>query len=115
MHQSVNAFYLKQVEPERSLLLAIRNVVLSSNMTLNEAIKYGMPFFYYKSHRICYIWRDKKAKYYYLGFTDGFRLTHPSLVSGDRKRIKILPLEKDKNLPVNLIHEVLIQAVELYH
>ena len=42
---------------------------------------------------------DKKTNQLYISFADGFRMSHPALVSDGRKRFKLYYLNQDKDLP----------------
>jgi hypothetical protein len=107
-------FYLKQEEPIRSCLLALREIILSQDKDIAAAWKYGMPFFCYKGKMFCYLWVHKKYKQPYIGFVEGKHLLHKLLIQEERARMKILLLNPDKDLPVKLIHLLLKQALDLY-
>ncbi len=41
----------------------------------------------------CYFGQEKKSHQVYIGFVDGKHLQHTSLVHGNRKQIKVLPIQ----------------------
>ena len=107
MRNDLDEYYLAQQEPTKSCLLAMRHIILSHNSEISEAWKYRMPFFLYRKKMFCYLWIDKKTGEPYLGLMDGNKISHKRLVTGTRSRIKILPLNNQKDLPVKIIKEVL--------
>ena len=106
--------YLKQEEPNRSCLLAIREIILAEDEFLTESLKYGMPFFSYKGKMFCYFWFDKKTKHPYIGFSEGRFMQHPKLISDGRKRIKIYPIDPNADIPIEEFRELLQLAIQVY-
>ncbi len=105
-------FYLAQEESNKACLLAMRAIVLSyAEMT--ETKKYGMPCFCYKGKICCYIWIDKKTNDPYFLMAAGRELHHPALEEGDRKRMKILRINANEDLPVAIIDAVMNEAFKL--
>ena len=107
-------FYLKKKEPERSCLLALRSIILEQDENISETVKYGMPCFVYKKKMFCYLWTDKKTGEPYILFVEGKYLDHPLLETGNRSRMKILRLNPNEDLHMEVINELLSQALELY-
>jgi hypothetical protein len=107
-------YYLRIDEPIRSCLLALREIILNSDLHVSAAWKYGMPFFCYKGKMFCYLWVHKKLGQPYIGFVEGKHLFHKALIQEERARMKILLLDANKNLQVKLIHSLLKQALDLY-
>jgi hypothetical protein len=73
-----------------------------------------MPFYCFKGRMFCYLWVHKKLKQPYIGFVEGNNIDHPELVAEKRARMKILLLDRDKDIPVNTILSILQQAISLY-
>jgi hypothetical protein len=109
-----NAFYLQKKEPDKSCLLALREIILSQNKNLTPAWKYGMPFFYYKGKMFCYLWIHKKYKQPYIGIVEGNKIDHPLLIQEKRARMKIMLIDSEKDLPIKSIKTVLKLALNLY-
>ena len=114
MKNEIFSFYLNQREPNKSCLLALREIILDLNEHMSETLKYGMPCFRFKNTTLCYLWKDKKTEEPYILLVEGKRLNQPPLETGNRKRMKILRINPDEDLPLDLIHEILDQALELY-
>jgi len=112
--EALDNFYLNQEEPNRSCLLALREIFLRLDEHITAEWKYGGPFFYYKNKMFCYLWIDKKTKEPYIGVAEGRQLDHPLLESGNRKRIKILRVNPNKDIPKKEIEEVLQQVMKFY-
>lgn len=73
-----------------------------------------MPFYHYNGRRICYLWTDKRTGKPYVGFVDGKFLHHSSLITGNRSKMKILPIEPEKDVPVKLVRQLLMDAITLH-
>ena len=108
-----DVFYLKQAEPNQSCLLALRQIILACNPAVSETKKYGMPCFCFKNKMFCYLWLDSKSDTPYILFVDGNKIDHPSLVAGSRKRMKVLNIDPNQDLELDLIHHLLNQAISL--
>lgn len=114
MANQLHTFYLNKVEPVRSCLLAMRTIILKQDNRISETTKYGMPCFCVNSKAICYLWTDKKTAEPYLLMVEGKLLDHPELEEGDRKRMKILRVNPNEDLPIATIGRILKSALEFY-
>ncbi|MCF8276251.1 MAG: DUF1801 domain-containing protein [Flavobacteriales bacterium] len=112
--EKLQQFYLSQPEPNRSCFLAMRNIILKVDKRIEETLKYGSPCFTYGGKVFCYLWKDKKLNEPYFLMVEGKHLDHPQLETGDRKRMKILRVNPNDDLPIAVIHSVLTDAIELY-
>jgi hypothetical protein len=107
-------FYLKLEEPNQSCFLALKEIILAMDENITETIKYGAPCFCYFNKIMCYLWRDKKSNEPYILMVEGKHLHHPKLEKGDRKRMKILRIDPNKDIDIELIHIILEEALDLY-
>ncbi len=107
-------FYLKSEEPNKSCLLALRDIIKGLDEAITETVKYGMPCFCYKKKMFCCLWVDKKTQYPYILFVEGSHLSHPNLKSEGRARMKVLHIDPNKDMPIELIVLLLNQALDLY-
>ncbi len=114
MTEQLHNYYLAKKEPNKSCLLALRDIILNQDTNITETQKYGMPCFCYKKKIICYLWTDKKTDEPYILFAEGKHLEHPELEKGTRSRMKILRIDATKDLPLQKIECVLQQALALY-
>ena len=114
MTSDLDTFYLGKDEPNRSCLLALRDIILAQDEKVNETRKYGMPCFCYGKKIFAYLWVDKKTNEPYILVVEGNRLDHPALEAGSRARMKILRVDPNVDLPMETIEEVLGMALDLY-
>ncbi len=114
MESGLDNFYLRQSEPTKSCLLALREIILNQDKEITTAWKYSMPFFCYKGKMFCYLWVHKKHKQPYLGLVEGKRIIHPDLLVEKRSRMKIMLFDPNKDLPLRKIKLVVKQALTLY-
>ncbi len=106
-------FFERLEEPNRSSLLGLRQIILDVDPGISETTKYGMPCFTFNAKAVCYLWLDKKINQPYILFVEGQNLNHPLLEKGGRKRMKILRIDPDEDLPIDLINEILSIAIQL--
>ena len=107
-------FYLKQDEPTKGTLLALREIILCQDKDITNVWKYGMPFFCYKGKMFCYLWLHKKVKQPYNGIVEGSRFDESFLIQENRSRMKIMLLNPNKDLPLKTIENILQRAINFY-
>jgi len=107
-------FYLQYEEPVRSTFQALRIIISGYSDDISEHRKYGLPFFYYKNKPFCYLWMDKKTRHPYIGIVKGILIEHPSLDQGDRKKMKVMSIDPNEDISVEIINEVFDEAVGFY-
>lgn len=106
-------FYLSQPEPNQTCFIALRDIISSDREDINETRKYGMPCFCYGKKPIVYLWKDKKTNIPYLLWVLGDRLDHPLLEKGTRKKMKVMNIEPEQDIPVNDIRSLLQNSIDL--
>ncbi|MCM5528434.1 DUF1801 domain-containing protein [Parasegetibacter sp. NRK P23] len=114
MLEELHNFYLSKEEPNKSCLLALREIILTLAPNITETRKWGMPCFCYKKKMFCYLWTDKKTDEPYILMVEGKYLEHPALEKGSRSRMKILRINPNKDLPIKTIEEIFQKALDLY-
>lgn len=114
MLRPIDNWFLRHDEPVRSCLQFLREHLLKQDSHITEAWSYGMPFYYYRNKRVCYLWVHAKYRQPYIGFVDGTKIHHPALLAEKRARMKILLVDPGRNIPVKKIDSVLRQALKLY-
>lgn len=112
--KEVDSFYLKQEEPTRSCLMALREIILSQDKDITHVLKYGMPFFCYKGKMFCYLWIHKKYQQPYIGIVEGKSIEHPDLIIEKRSRMKIMLFDPNNDLPLETIEMILKKLLRLY-
>ena len=114
MVEQLQNYYLNQEEPNKSCLLALRDIILKQDTNVTETQKWGMPCFCYKKKMFCYLWTDKKTHKPYILMVEGQFLDHPDLEQGDRTRMKIFRVDPNTDLPAQKIDDILQKALNLY-
>ena len=114
MIREVDTYYLNKKEPNRSCLLALRNIILRQDPNITETQKWGMPCFCYRKNIFCYLWTDKKSDEPYILMVEGKHLDHPELEVGTRSRMKIFRVNPTRDLPLSTIEKILKKALKLY-
>jgi hypothetical protein len=114
MLRPIDNYFLQLEEPYKSCLQFLRVHILQLDKNITEEWQYGMPFFFYKEKRFCYLWVHKKHKMPYVGIVDGKMISHPDLLLEKRARMKILLLDPAKDMPVRKINALLKEVLALY-
>ncbi|MDH4474314.1 MAG: DUF1801 domain-containing protein [Fluviicola sp.] len=109
----VDDFFLKQEEPVKSCLLALKTVIRQIDPEIELSLRYGMPFFTLKGKRFCYLWIHKKHQQPYIGFVDGNQMNHAQLLQEDRTRMKILLIDAEKDIPLELVKKLVLEAISI--
>jgi len=104
--------YISNLTPRLSeVVLAIRDIILSSGPGIEECIKYKIPF-YKRYSNICYI-NVRKEKIVDLGFTKGYLLSnHQDLLEAKgRAQVKTITFETVDDIDENQIAEIISEAI----
>jgi len=73
-----------------------------------------VPMFRYHGKLFCYLWTDKKTYVPYIGIYKGIEIEHPELILGNRKKMKIMYIDPEKDLPIKTLDIILNKAKDLY-
>ncbi|MCG8373924.1 MAG: DUF1801 domain-containing protein [Balneolales bacterium] len=111
MQKQLEDFYNSQKEPNRSCLFALRDIILNFDPNLKETTKYGMPCFVLRKKHFCYLWIDKITGTPYILLVDGVHIEHTALKAGARKRMKVLEINPEQDIPLHTIHEIFNLAI----
>lgn len=114
MLKPADQFFQQQPEPDKSCLLALRKMILSSSTHITEAWKYGMPMYCYDGKMCCYLWVHKKYMQPYLGIVEGSSIHHPALITEKRARMKIMLIDPEKDIPLKTVSLILQKMLSLY-
>jgi len=113
--KDIDLYFLQKDEPVKSCLLFMRQHILSFDSNITEAWKYRMPFFCYKGKIFCYLWVHKTNGLPYIGIVEGLKIEHPDLLIEKRSRMKIMLLDPNVDLPLEIIDSILRKAISLYN
>lgn len=114
MLRPIDNYFLQKEEPIKSCLQFLREYISKLDKNIVEAWRYGMPFFYYNGKMLCYLWVHKKFKQPYIGIVEGKQIDHPDLLIEKRKRIKILLIDGNKNIPLKKINAIFKEVIKFY-
>jgi len=114
MLSGLDNFYFRNSNEVNDCLLALRKIILDQDDLITAELKYHMPFFCYRGKMFCYLWIEQGSGRPYMGFVEGKHLNHPDLILGERARMKILFVDPDKDLPIEMLNDLLQQALNLY-
>lgn len=114
MVEQLHHYYLDKEEPNKSCLLALRDIILNQDTHITETRKWGMPCFCYEKKMFCYLWTDKKTYEPYILMVEGKYIDHPELEAGNRSRMKIFRVNPNEDLPIRTIENILQKALDLY-
>ncbi|HTE12894.1 MAG TPA: DUF1801 domain-containing protein [Chitinophagaceae bacterium] len=114
MLKPADNYFLRQEEPIKGCLLALRKMISSFDPAIIESLKYGMPFYCYNGKMFCYLWVHKKFKQPYIGIVEGGKINHPLLIQEKRVRMKIMLVDPLKDIPVKTIDDILKRTLALY-
>ena len=112
--KAIDEYFLQKEEPIKGFLEALRSIILKYDKNITETWKYDMPMYCYKGKMFCYLWTHKKFKQPYIGFVEGKKINHPSLIQEKRARMKIMLLNPDEDIPIKTIHAILRELMLLY-
>lgn len=114
MLKPADNYFLQQEEPNKSCLLALRQIILAHHYEITETWKYGMPVYCFRNKMYCYLWIHKKHRQPYIGIVEGGKINHPALLTEKRARMKIMLINPAKNVPVKTIESILKSALKFY-
>ena len=106
-------FYFTKEEPNKSCLLALRDIIKKQDENITETTKYGMPCFCYKTKMFVYLWVDKKTTEPYILFVDGDKISDPVLETGKRAKMKIYRIDPKKDIPIEKLNGLLQMALNV--
>ena len=112
--RDIDNYFLQKEEPIKSCLLFLRSHLVNFDENITEAWKYRMPFYCYKGKMFCYLWVHEKKGLPYLGIVEGHRIDHPLLIQESRARMKIMFIDPEQDIPVEVINEILTAAMQFY-
>lgn len=107
-------FYLKQEDPVKETMLALKDIVLKQHTDITHELKYGMPFFCFKGKMFCYFWTHKQYKQPYIGFVEGKLFDEPFMLQEKRSRMKVFLIDPNVDLPIERIELLVQKALDFY-
>lgn len=111
---AIDNFFLTRQEPDKGCFLALREIIKNWSPKISEHWKYSVPFYYFEGKPFCYLYRKKDAKYPYIGLVRTNQLEHPDVLQGNRKKMKVMPINPEEDIPIQAIHEIFEELSKLY-
>lgn len=113
MLNELENYYFSKEEPNQSTLLFLRSFILGLSPNFTEHYKFKTPFFYFKGKWCCYFGIEKKTKRIYIGFIKGSEMKNKCLFAGNRTMIKILYIDKEKDIDQKVLKAVFKETMQL--
>lgn len=107
-------FYESFPEPIQGCFLFLRKFILSNNEYIEEKWKWKLPFFYYKKKPFCYLWINKKTRMPYVCFVRSLHIDVLELELGNRKQMKALTIDPNKDIPQELLEVVMKESLSKF-
>ncbi len=112
MVKETDTYYLNIEEPNRSCLLALRNIILDQDEKIIEFLKFKIPCFKYRGKVFCYLWIDKRTNKPCLLMQDGKYLNQPDLEKTEHRQIEIFKINPNEDLPIKKVISILTTGLE---
>lgn len=107
MEGSLDDFFLKIPEPQRSEFLFVRRFLIE-DAQLDEAWKFNTPFYYFNRKWFAFISYNAKKKHeLYISFVRGNLVTHPSLLSEGRKQQRIYRIAPGEDIDIAALKNII--------
>ncbi|MCD8166818.1 MAG: DUF1801 domain-containing protein [Bacteroides sp.] len=114
MVKASDEYYLYKEEPQKSCLMALRELILAQDPEITETLKWDIPCFCYGKRIFCYLSVELRTGDPYLLMVEGRYLAHPGLEAGGRKKMKIFRVKAGEDIPIESVEEMLREALGLY-
>ncbi len=111
---NIDLYFESLNEEYFAYMIGLRGLILKYHSSISEEWKYGTPFYYFNKRPFCYLYINKQTGHPYIGIVRGNRINHDILFQGDRKKMKIIPLDLSYDIPRTMILEVFDLLTPLY-
>ncbi len=102
-------------EPKRDNVKLLREIILSVNKEIGEAIKWNQLTFTYGKNNLCFIYSYKQADYINLGFMQAVHLSDPKkLFEGTGKGMRHIKISTEKDIPVTQVKKWIKESIAYY-
>jgi hypothetical protein len=104
----------RQREPYQSMLLFIREIILSKDEPIEESVKYQVPFYKYKGKMLMYL--NVKENYLDVAFMQGILLQPQFSILENhktRKQVRSFKVKSLEDFDVSLFENMLLEACKM--
>jgi hypothetical protein len=114
MEPSIEQFLMQLPAEKRQLAMQIREIILSVNPEIEEAIKWGQLAFLIKKKYFVFIYTYKHLDYLNLGFKQAIKLSDPkNLFEGTGKGMRHIKVSTAKDIPATQIKKWVKEAIQV--
>ncbi|HEX8516051.1 MAG TPA: DUF1801 domain-containing protein [Bacteroidia bacterium] len=114
MDPKVQQFLAALPEDKRKLIMLVRDIVLSSNKEVTEAIKWKQLTFVSGKTNLAFVYSYSGLDYVNLGFMQATSLSDPKqLFEGTGKGMRHIKIRTEKDIPAAQIKKWVKEAVSL--
>jgi hypothetical protein len=111
MITKLESYYLNKPEPYQSCLLALRDIILQTNLEICHERKFQIPFFTYKGKKLGYLWLNGKKLM--LGFCQDKSLQEAIPGFKLKDKYESILIDANADIPVEIILEKLGYYLDL--
>ncbi len=109
--KTLEYYYLSKPEPYQSCLLALRDVILNTNINIQHQRKFQIPFFTYKGKKLGYLWLNRKKLMLGFCFDKSLQPQKPGVQPKDKyESIEINPNE---DIPLDIVKQKLAYYIAI--
>ena len=113
MDAKIKKFFLMLPTEKRLLAMIVRDIFLSTDKKITEAIKWNNLTFVYKGN-LAFVYTYKNVDYINLGFLRAVELTDPEkLLEGTGKGMRHIKIYSEKDIPKTRLKKWIKEAMVL--
>ncbi len=107
--KTLEYYYLSKPEPYQSCLLALRDIILDTNLAICHERKFQIPFFTYKGKKLGYLWLNRKKLM--LGFCLDKSLQPTTPGTEPKDKYESIEINPNEDIPVDIIRDKLTHYI----
>ena len=103
--KTLEYYYLSKPEPYQSCLLALKDIILTTNLGIQHERKFQIPFFTYKGKKMGYLWLNRKKLMLGFCLDKSLQLITPGIQPKDK--YESIAINPNEDIPVDIIRQKL--------
>jgi hypothetical protein len=112
MNTELENYYLKQSEPVRECLYALKQIIMSISDQITHERKFQTPFFSYKGMKLGFLWINRKKLM--LGFITDKSILLPEEGTKLKDQLEMIQIDPNADLPKEMIVAKLQEIIRIY-